>query len=258
MVPNINKQMVSKNFSKSATTYDEHADVQKKCAEKLMDLVDLDYFERILEIGCGTGNYTSLLSKRYPGSNILAVDISDEMIKKSNKKLGGKNIRFEVSDAEHLKLDEKFDLITSNASFQWFDNLDKTFSAIAGMLSEDGVFCFSMYGPDTFSEFKEVLSHHFGERSWLSSSRFINKSEIEGLVSKYFSKIEVLEDSYRTDFFSIWDFMQNIKKTGSRGEGLGKDIFLGKYAIKELESTYIEKFGSIISTHHISFCRAQI
>lgn len=258
MVPKVDKHVLNKNFSKSVHTYDEHSDVQKKCAEKLIDMIDLDYFSKMLEIGCGTGYYTSLLSDRYPESEILAVDISSEMIKAADNKLGGRNIQFKISDAEHIDLDEKYNLITSNASFQWFDDLDKTFKTIAGMLNEDGVFCFSMYGPETFKEFKEVLSHHFGTRPWLSSSQFVDKNEIERLVSKYFSKIEVFEDSYSMDFFSIWEFMQNIKKTGARGEGLGKDIFLGKYIIRELEGTYIEKFGSIISTHHIHFCRAQV
>ena len=253
----VNKHVISGNFSKSAVTYDDHAEVQKRCAQKLIDIIDLDYFPRILEIGCGTGVFTQMLRKRYPDAEITAVDISHEMVKIAKDKLGDKGVGFEVSDGEGLNKNEKFDLITSNASFQWFESLDNAFSSFASNLSEQGLLCFSMYGPQTFREFKEVLGVHLGPRQWLSSSRFAEKDEVEKLLSRYFKKFELYEDNYSVDFFSIWDFLQNIKKSGSRGEGL-KGTFLGKYTINEMERTYIEKFGAVTATHHVYFCRGQM
>lgn len=253
----VNKHEILGNFSKSAVTYDDHAEVQKRCAQKLIDLIDLDYFPRILEIGCGTGVFTEILRERYPDADIKAVDISPDMVKKASEKLTGSGVRFEVSDGEGLGKDEKFDLITSNASFQWFESLDNAFQSFSHNLSKQGLLCFSMYGPETFREFKEILGIHLGPRQWLSSSRFVEKDEVENLLNKYFNKFELHEDHYSVDFFSIWDFLQNIKKSGSRGEGLN-GAFLGKYAINEMERTYVEKFGAVTATHHIYFCRGQM
>ena len=56
----------------------------------------------------------------------------------------------------------------------------------------------------------------------------------------------------------LWDFVKDVKHSGTRGEGLGSSTFLGKYAIREMERTYIEKFGSIVATHHVYFCKAKI
>jgi malonyl-CoA O-methyltransferase len=257
MTPNVDKKMISGNFSKSAVTYEDHAAVQKKCAEKLIDLIDLDYFPRILEIGCGTGVYTRLLAERYPDAEITAIDISEQMIKTAKEKTKSETVRFEVSDGENFGQEKKFDLITSNASFQWFENLDTAFLSFSENLSTEGVLCFSMYGPETFREFKEVLGAHRGQRQWLTSSRFAEKEEIRGFLNRYFKRFELWEESYNVDFFSIWDFLQNIKKSGARGEGL-KGAFLGKYAIREMEKTYIEKFGAVTATHHVYFCRGQM
>ena len=257
MTPNIDKKVIKNNFSKSAVTYEDHSAVQKRCAERLIDLIDLDYFPRILEIGCGTGVYTRLLEERYPDAEITSIDISEDMINVAKEKTKSDRVRFEVSDGEHFKGEKKFDLITSNASFQWFENLDRAFSSFAGNLSHEGVLCFSMYGPQTFREFKEVLGEHLGPRQWLSSSRFVEKDHVEGVLSNYFKRFELQEENYNVDFFSIWDFLHNIKKSGARGEGLG-GAFVGKYALREMERTYIEKFGAVTATHHIYFCRGQL
>lgn len=257
MTPDVDKTVIRKNFSRSAVTYDDHAAVQKKCAEKLIGLIDLDYFSDILEIGCGTGVYTALLKEKYPDIEMTAVDISPEMVDLARQKVSGDNLTFLVSDAEDLNTDKKFDLITSNASFQWFSGIDKAMSCFLEHLAPGGTISFSMYGPETFRELKEVLGTHFGPRQWLSSSRFIGKAEVKASLERYFLNPEIYEENFSVDFFSIWDFLQNIKKSGSRGEGLGKGAFLGKYAIREIERTYMEKFGGIIATHNVYFCKAE-
>jgi malonyl-CoA O-methyltransferase len=257
VTPEVDKLAIKNNFSKSAVTYDDHAAVQKKCAEKLVDFLDLDYFNKILEIGCGTGVYTSKLKERYPEVDITAIDISTDMVEMARRKIPSSNISFYVSDAEGLKMGQKFDLITSNASLQWFSALDRSFSRFSEHLSPGGVICFSIYGPETFKEFKEVLGAHFGHRKWLSSSRFFSKGEVEDALGRYFTKCEIYEENFNVDFFSIWDFLQNIKKSGTRGEGLEKGMFLGKYALREMERTYMEKFGGIIATHNVFFCKAE-
>lgn len=252
----MDKKTIEKNFSKSAYTYEDHASVQRLCAERLIDIIDLDCFSKIIEIGCGTGVYTRMLAERYPQAEITAVDISRDMIVEARKNVDLPKVKFEIIDAEQLRSSEKYDLITSNASFQWFGDLEKAFSSFSKNLSEQGLLCFSMYGPDTFKEFKEVLVKHFGPGRWLSSSGFPRAEEVRGILSRYFTKTEFYSEDYSVDFLSIWDFLQNIKGSGVRGEGL-RGAFIGKYAIKEMERSYLEKFGSVRATHNVYFCRGE-
>jgi malonyl-CoA O-methyltransferase len=251
------KAVIKGNFSKSAVTYDDHAEIQRKCAEKLIDMIDLDYFSRILEIGCGTGTYTSLLFEKFHDALITAVDISREMVDHARRKISDKNILFQVSDAEKLYTGEKCDLVTSNASFQWFEDVDMALSRFSGLLEPGGTICFSIYGPETFRELKEVIRTHFGPRCRLSSNLFAGKDEISESLGKYFRYHEVLEENFSVSFSSIWDFLQDIKKSGCRGAGLGKGAFLGKYALRDMERTYVERFGGITATHNVYFCKAE-
>ena len=66
----------------------------------------------ILEIGCGTGEYTKQLAINFPKSNIYAFDISEEMIKEAKKKCKGiANIRFFVDNAYKTRIKMKFDFV---------------------------------------------------------------------------------------------------------------------------------------------------
>ena len=56
----INKELIKKRFSKCITTYDENAKIQKRMAEKLFSLLERNDFDKILEIGCGTGLLTKI------------------------------------------------------------------------------------------------------------------------------------------------------------------------------------------------------
>ncbi|RKY42765.1 MAG: malonyl-[acyl-carrier protein] O-methyltransferase BioC [Candidatus Makaraimicrobium thalassicum] len=253
----MDKRIINGNFSKNAKSYDDHAAVQSRCAERLIELIRGERFSRILEIGCGTGIYTRLLRDKYGDAEMTALDISEDMIGVARKKFPAGDVSFRVADGEQMAMDGKADLITSNASFQWFEDLCGTLELFAEALADGGVLCFSMYGPETFKEFRDVLESHFGRHRRLSSSRFICREEMEIILAKYFKRFELAEERFTADFSSIWDFLRDVKHSGSRGEGLENDLFLGRDAIREMEKTYIEKFNRIVATHHVYFCKAR-
>lgn len=255
----MDKNTIRNNFSKNAATYDDHARVQKVCAERLINLLQVqkNNFSRILETGCGTGGYTAILRAMYPKASIIASDISKEMIKIAQTKCGRMSIIFKTADSDEYWRDKKFDLITSNAAFQWFSSFDRALKNCAGLLAPEGTLCFSMYGPGTFIELQKVFLYHFGRRSLLSSSSFLPYEKVKNRLRRHFANFELTEEHFTVDFSSFWDFLRNIKYSGGRGEGLPADIFIGKDKIKEMERTYMKKFGRIVATHHVFFCKAR-
>ncbi|MFH1798686.1 MAG: adenosylmethionine--8-amino-7-oxononanoate transaminase [Candidatus Omnitrophota bacterium] len=253
----MDKTIVIRNFSKSARDYDKHAKIQKKCAEKLVEYrAGRKKIESILEIGCGTGVYTGILREKYKQADITAIDISKDMIKNARKKNSKNNIQFIVMDGEEIDLPGKFDLITSNASFQWFSNFDNVLESFSKLLSDKGGLSFSTYGPDTFKELKKVIEIYRGRVQAISSSRFLPLDVLESSLKKRFKNVEIKKECFSASFSSLWEFLRDIKKSGARGEGLVGGVFLGKTAIKEMGEIYIKKFGKIRATHQIYFCRA--
>ena len=74
--------------------------------EKLRDV------QLILEVGCGIGTFTNLLSKQFSSGKIVAVDISPKSIEAAKQlNRGRSNIEFRISDMKTWVTNEKFDLI---------------------------------------------------------------------------------------------------------------------------------------------------
>lgn len=71
--------------------------------------------ERILDLGCGTGEAALFLAREYPRASIRGIDISPAMIECARQKIGldpEARIAFKVGDAAHLPFpDQSFDLI---------------------------------------------------------------------------------------------------------------------------------------------------
>ena len=75
---------------------------------------------RILDIGCGPGEWTLEIARRFPGSRVVGIDISDRMIEYARyiaREQEIPNVRFEIIDARQPLAfpDASFDLV--NARF---------------------------------------------------------------------------------------------------------------------------------------------
>lgn len=69
--------------------------------------LDLDIQERnkILDAGCGTGNFSDRIRKSHPNIEIVAIDSSAAMLIQASKKLSGSGI-----EIKRINLEEKLDL----------------------------------------------------------------------------------------------------------------------------------------------------
>jgi len=97
----------------------------------------------ILELGCGTGNLTRLIAKRWPESQITIVDISKEMLKETSQRLNSPNLTPIESTFEALAFpDSSFDLVMSSFSIHHMLDADKRnlFHQLAHWLKPDGFF----------------------------------------------------------------------------------------------------------------------
>lgn len=75
----------------------------------LLDKINIDP-KKILEVGCGFGRLTKILSKKFPDATIVAIDIAKEAVDETNK-LNLPNVKALQKDILNEKVDEHFDLI---------------------------------------------------------------------------------------------------------------------------------------------------
>lgn len=106
-----------------------------------------DSFHEILELGCGTGNLTSLLCERFPDASLRVVDVSGESLDVCRHRLGeSSRIHYEQRDFRALEFEpERFDLIVSSISIHHLtaDEKRRLFCDSYRWLRPSGIFTFS-------------------------------------------------------------------------------------------------------------------
>jgi len=102
----------------------------------------------ILDIACGTGNYTFVFAKH--GYNVTGIDVSDAMLKVARGKAGDKeNPRFYKMDMRQIRLKEQFDVAT--VLFGGFGYLEKEedvgqfFVSVGKRLNRHGLLMFEFW-----------------------------------------------------------------------------------------------------------------
>jgi ubiquinone/menaquinone biosynthesis C-methylase UbiE len=73
----------------------------------------------VLEIGCGTGQFTRQLAAR--GFNLTAIDIGAAMVEAARRNVADAAARFQVCPFEDFADGGPFDLIVSATAFHWID-----------------------------------------------------------------------------------------------------------------------------------------
>jgi SAM-dependent methyltransferase len=79
----------------------------------------------VLDVGCGTGEHTILLTRL--GYDVLGVDFAPHAIEqaRANAAHHGVDARFEVADAMNLGDEPRYDTVVDSALFHIFDDVDR-------------------------------------------------------------------------------------------------------------------------------------
>lgn len=83
----------------------------------LVSRIDLSRPKQVIDIGCGPGNSTMVLRRRWPHSRIIGLDSSPEMIARAKETYPGET--WLMTDAAGWECPERFDVVFSNATLQW-------------------------------------------------------------------------------------------------------------------------------------------
>src|SRR6478672_11169207 len=81
----------------------------------LIDILAPKPGERILDVGCGTGQLTHEIAER--GAEVVGVDASPEMIGQARQNYPG--MRLMLQDAVSMTFAGEFDAVFSNAALHW-------------------------------------------------------------------------------------------------------------------------------------------
>ncbi len=248
-----NKAIIKQNFSRHARRYDAFSAIQDQVGIDLLGVIPDKRAVCILDVGCGTGTFTSALARRFDAARITALDLCPAMIKTAQCKSDNDRIHWLCADAETVVFDRHFDLIASNACFQWFDDLPRAIQGYRQLLSPGGTLAFSAFGPATFLELNQVIRAAWGGSVAVHSGRFNDIDVYRTMLRNSWVDVSIQEKIHHQSYDSLWDLLRVIKYTGTKGQGLAHRA-LTRADIAALERDYRRCFGKIRASYQIFLC----
>jgi trans-aconitate methyltransferase len=109
--------------------------------------------ERILDLGCGTGQLTADIAKHC--AQVIGLDNSANMIGQARQNYPG--LTFVLNDAANFHFEEPFDAVFSNAALHWVKNADAAADSIARALRPGGRFVAEFGGHDNTRSILDAL-----------------------------------------------------------------------------------------------------
>ncbi|MBM7602323.1 trans-aconitate methyltransferase [Metabacillus crassostreae] len=150
------------NDSWNARLYDSKHSFVSKLGNDLVDLLDPKEGERILDLGCGTGDLAKVLSDKRV--KVIGVDKSENMIKQA--KLKYPEIEFSVCDATELTYYEKFDAVFSNATLHWIKTPKIALECIFNSLKQNGRFIAEFGGKGNINLISDAIIKSMKEQGY--------------------------------------------------------------------------------------------
>ncbi len=253
------KQGIAESFSRAAATYDSFAHVQKRTASHLEELLPRHAdISTILETGCGTGYYTSILSKAYPRASIFSLDVSFSMTlaARSRFESGRKNFFF-TADAEHLPISKSthFDIVTSNGVIQWFSDIMGSMRAFASYMHQDSTFIAAIFGRRTLEELAEAIHAEINPDAAIAAESFPDADTIAECVEGLFEQVEIRERTISRTYADVPSMLRALKMTGVT-PSRSAPIIKTPGDIRRIEKSYNMRTGRVTASYHVILVKA--
>ncbi len=249
------KAGIRRKFSGAASSYDRFALVQKGLAERLFQHTTAlagapQRIGKILELGCGTGAYSVLLAEQFPGARLDLLDFAAGMLARATAKLAASSrVRPLCEDGEHFLAraaadgDKRYDLITSNATLQWFADLGDGLRHIHRLLADGGLFTATIFGPRSLHELGTALETVLGEKIELPAAGFPARQTVETTLGQIFGGGEVEELHLEQRYASFHAMLESLQKTGTTGWQQGKTIRFSRTRLSLLDEWFQSQYG---------------
>ena len=131
------KSQVLHNFSTAAWSYNRWAEAQKKSADRLVALLPQRDYREVLDLGCGTGALIRSLLRSSPVESLTGIDFAPNMVELCCG--AWPDHRFICADIEHFEPSATYDLIASNFTLQWLEDIPLTLRKYVSYLRDGGI-----------------------------------------------------------------------------------------------------------------------
>ena len=239
-----NKELINKNFSRAAFSYDEVATIQKTAAKKLVALASPFANEsQILDLGSGSGFVAKEILQKNNQIKIVETDLSRQMLSLWQDR--PKNVIAIECDFENLPFTENsFDIVISSFALHWLNDFEKSFAQFSAILKPNGILAFCLPTSKTLKELKNAGVFYFND--------FPDISYINSILEKNkLTKVNFDCQLVKQEFESGYQALKFIKKLG--GNHNSKPQFISKRQLEQFNNFCLKNSCSITRKFSISW-----
>jgi malonyl-CoA O-methyltransferase len=230
-------------FDREAGRYDRHAALEREVGSRLMERLEFQRRtpELILDLGSGTGLFSSALKRRFRKAEVVGLDASMAMSQALSRRSGFRHpLRAVCADLSHLPFaDRSADLLFSNLALQWSQNFGSLIAEFRRVLGPGGLLLFSGLGPDSLKEFKSAAGY---TKASARVRHFVDMHDIgDALLAAGFAE-PVMDSEFITIEFRQFD------RLVTELEATGASMHFGEWA-------GLTKPGAQLAEAYQAFCR---
>jgi ubiquinone/menaquinone biosynthesis C-methylase UbiE len=197
--------------------------------ESVQHLLNGDVFSRVLDVGCGTGDYCELLSRI--STQYIGVDFSLAMIRRAidthHSPVAGRERIFLQASAELLPFDDSsFDLVCAIGFIEYFEDPVVPMREIARVLKPGGTLIIQSFQEDFFRKaarmagmdaLKRIIKKLLGRSGGgFSTDKPYTQNELDDLMKTFqFVKMTCLHNNYHVMPRTLRRFAQRTNNTVS-------------------------------------------
>ena len=134
------KKYVDKFVGKTPRRYEELEDRHRKV--KVLDILSKHKCEKLLDIGCGDGNFTILMGQACGAKEVYGVEISEKGVEMARER-GVKAYKVDVDSEDFPFQDNFFDTITALELIEHLYDPDHFLNEVYRVLKPEGIFILS-------------------------------------------------------------------------------------------------------------------
>ncbi len=245
--PPIDRRQVRRSFSRAADSYDGADVLQTEVRDQLLERLDWVQLKprHVLDLGTGTGTALPALAARFPGAEIVGLDLTPAMLRVAGRKAGHDPAPLLVcADAARLPFpDQSMDLVFSSLAIHWSPVLDEVLAEVRRVLRHPGLFTFTTPGPESYRELR---------RAWQAVDRsphVIPFPEMralgDGLVRAGLAEPVMDTHTLTLKYREFGQLVADLRASGTTNASAGRRPGLtGRQAWSQLTAAYEEQRGT--------------
>jgi trans-aconitate 2-methyltransferase len=234
--------------------YLDFEDERTRPAVELLARAPLKSPAHVIDLGCGPGNSTALLARRWPKAKLEGLDASEPMLDQARR--SGIQAIWHSGDIPSWSPTLRYDVIFANAALHWLGDQDALLARLMGYLTDGGVLAFQV--PANFNEPSHRLMRDVAaEGPWAAKLKGV-RNIVLGSEQGYYEMLEPLSshlDIWQTTYLQVLDgddpVLRWVSGTGLRPfvqalEGEEREAFVAEYTKRVNVAYPIRKSGKTL------------